>query len=321
MLWVMLMSAIANSQSPIDTLQKQLTAATTDERKVELLGSISRIYMNQDLAQSDKYGQQMIEVAERSRNRKLMVKALLTNGERYSYLSGRKDNIDKAISYYMQGLELAKKNKLDEQMISAYLALSEVSRNIPDAEKALNFCNQAYSYIGLIKNDSLAARVSMEYGSVYLLKNEKILSLKNYMNAVRLSEDLKNDGLLRAGYNRLSTFYSMIDDQDKAIDYLVKAYEKLDHNKTGQTPYNKIQDLTRIGDLYAAKENYDMAMSYYNQGLRIADSLKYDPIKALVYKSIVNNYLFKTASKGIRLFQSASTIKGFFTNSELWLFR
>lgn len=46
--------------------------------------------MNVNLAEADKYGLQMIEVAEMSRDRKLMVKALLTNGERYSYLAGRK---------------------------------------------------------------------------------------------------------------------------------------------------------------------------------------------------------------------------------------
>lgn len=275
----------------IDSFKVQLAKATTDEKKIEVLGLLSRTLMNVNLAESDKYGLQMIEVAEMSRDRKLMVKALLANGERYSYLSGRKDNIDKAIGYYNQGLELARKNKLDEQVISALLYLSEVSRSVPDAEKALNYCNQAYSNIGLVKNDSLAARVHLEYGSVYLSKNEKILALKNLMSAIRIAEDLNNNYLLRSGYNKLSLFYTVIDDNDKAIDYQVKALKKLDEIKNGQTPYSKVQDLTRIGDLYVAKKNNDMAMTYYERALKLADSLKFEPIKALVYKSIVNNYL------------------------------
>jgi tetratricopeptide (TPR) repeat protein len=275
----------------IDSFKMQLAKAVTNEQKIEALGLLSRTLMNISLPEADKYGQQMIEVAEMSRDRKLMVKALLTNGERYAYLAGRKDNIARAIDYYTQGLELARKNKLDEQMISAYLYLSEISRSVPDGEKALNYCNQAYAYIGLVKNDSLAARIHLEYGSVYLSKNEKILALKNMMTALRIAEDLKNEQLLRSGYNRLSLFYATIEDHDKAIDYQVKAYQKLFLIKNGQSPYSRVQDLARIGDLYTAKKSYDMAMSYYEQSLKLADSLKFEPIKALAHRSIINNYL------------------------------
>jgi tetratricopeptide (TPR) repeat protein len=292
LLYLACISFIAPAQNAsIDSFKLQLARATTNEQKVNILGLLSRTLMNFSLPEADKYGLQMIEVAEMSRDRKLMVKALLTNGERYSYFTGRKDNIDKATSYYNQGLELARKNKLDEQVISALLYLSEISRAVPDAEKALNYCNQAYSNIGAVKNDSLSARVHLEYGSVYLFKNEKILALKNLMSAIRIAEDLKNNYLLRAGYSKLSTFYSAIDDNDKAIDYQVKAFDILDEIKSGQTPYIKIQDMTRIGDLYAAKKSYDMAMTHYQNALKLADSLKLDAIKPLVYKSIVNNYL------------------------------
>ncbi|MEO6668890.1 MAG: hypothetical protein ABIN36_05410 [Ferruginibacter sp.] len=275
----------------VDSFKRELAKASTDEQKVTLLGYLSRTLMNVSLPESDKYGQQMIEVAEMSRDRKLMIKAFLANGDRYSNLSGRKDNIDKAINYYNLALDLARTNKLDEQTVSSYISLSEISRAIPDGDKALNYCNQAYSYVNLIKNDSLAARVNLEFGSIYLLKSEKILALRNYMSALKIGEDIKNPGILRAGYSRLSSFYAVIEDYDKAIDYRVKALKELDNIKTGQTPYNKIQDLVSIGDLYGLKKNNEMAMSYYEKSLKLADSLKFEPIKAMAYRSIVNNYL------------------------------
>lgn len=291
LLLVFIASTASSQTALIDSFKRELAKAQTSEQKIDALGYLCRTLMNSNLPEADKYGLQMIEVAEMSRDRKLMVKALLTNGERYSYLSGRKDNLDKAISYYTQGLELARKNKLDEQMISAYLYLSEVSRFNADAEKALNYCNQAYAHIGLVKNDSLATRVHLEYGSVYLLKNEKILALKNFMTAIRMAEDQKNNQLIRAAYTKLSGFYASIEDYDKAIDYQVKAYEQLKLIKTGQTVYARVQDLTRIGDLYTAKKSYDMAMTWYEKSLALADSIKYEPIKAMAYRSIVSNYL------------------------------
>lgn len=305
------LSAICQ-QAAIDSFKRELAKAKTDEEKITQLNFLSRTLMNVDLAESDKYGQQMIEVAEMSRDRKLMVKAFIANGDRYSNLSGRKDNIDKSINFYMQALEIARKNKMDEETISAYICLSEISRAVPDAEKALNYCNQAYSYVTLVKNDSLQARVHLEYGSLYLLKNEKILALKNYMAALKIAEDLKNPYLQRAGFSRLSVFYASIEDYEKAIDYKVKAYQKLDLIKTGQTPYSRIQDLVGIGDLYAAKKNAEMAMSYYERSLKIADSLKSEPIKALAYRSIVNNYLTADQpQKALQYFNDHPQLKDF----------
>ncbi|MBK8521328.1 MAG: hypothetical protein IPL54_10785 [Chitinophagaceae bacterium] len=291
LLLVFIASTASSQTALIDSFKRELAKAQTSEQKIDALGYLCRTLMNSNLPEADKYGLQMIEVAEMSRDRKLMVKALLTNGERYSYLAGRKDNLDKAISYYTQALELARQNKIDEQMISAYLYLSEVSRVNADAEKALNYNNQAFAHIGLVKNDSLATRVHLEYGSVYLLKNEKILALKNLMTAIRMAEDLKNNQLIRAAYTKLSGFYASIEDYDKAIDYQVKAYEQLKLIKTGQTVYARVQDLTRIGDLYTAKKSYDMAMTWYEKSLALADSIKYEPIKAMAYRSIVSNYL------------------------------
>ncbi len=313
LLYCVIISLATKSQTAvIDSFKRELTKAISDKEKVDMLGYLTRTYVNISLPESEKYGLQMLEVAEMSRDRKLMVKALLTNGERYSYLAGRKDNIEKAISYYTQGLELARKNKMDKEMVSAYLSLSEVSRFIPDAEKALSYCNQASSYTGFLKNDSITAKVSLEYGSVYMAKNENILALKNYMTALRIGEELKNNNLMRTGYSRLSAFYATIEDYDKAIDYQIKAFQKLDQIKTGQTPYNKVQDLARIGDLYAAKKNYDVAMAYYERSLKLADSLKNEPIKSLAYRSIVNNYLAANEpQKALHYFNEHPQLKQF----------
>jgi tetratricopeptide (TPR) repeat protein len=82
-----------------------------------------------------------------------------------------------------------------------------------------------------------------------------------------------------------------LEDYDKAIDYQVKALETLEFIKTGQTQYSKVQDLAAIGDLYIAKKNYDLAMSYFERSLSLGDSLRFEPIKAIAYRSIINGYL------------------------------
>lgn len=275
----------------VDSFKRQIKEAVTIEKKIELTGFLSKVLMNVNPAEAEKYGLEMIEMAETTRDRRLMIVALLSNGERYSFLAGRKDNIEKATSYYDQALEIAKQNKLDSQIVRTCLLLSELSRNIPDNNKALDYCNQANSYSVMLKSDSITARVHLEYGSVYLAKNDKLLALRNFFAAVRIAEDLKNYNLLRGAYNKLSVFYAVIEDFDKAIDYQVKALSLIGKVKSGQSPYQKVQELNRVGDLYAYKKNYSMANFYYEKSLALADSLHFEPLKAMSYKSIVNNYM------------------------------
>lgn len=285
------LTSAQNQMAVIDSFKNSLAIAKTIEEKFEITGQLARVYMNVSPAEGDKYGEELIQLAEESRNRNLMVKAQLINGERYSYLSGKKENEDKAIKFYNAGLDMAKQNKLDDLTVSAYLYLSELNRFILDADQALGYCNQAYSYIGTLKSDSLTAKVHFEYGMVYMSRNEKLLALRNLMAGLRIAEELNNPYLLRSGYSRLSLFYSAIEDYDKSIDYQVKAQNILLKIKSGQTPYSRVQDLTRIGDLYSAKKNYEMSRHYYEKSLALADSLRFEPIKAIGYRGIVNNFM------------------------------
>ncbi len=288
----MVLLSIAQPQpAVIDSLKIKLEKATTDKERFELTAQLSKIMMNVNPAMADEFGQQLIEIAETSRDRQLMINALLINGERYSYLAGRRDNIDKSMGFYNRALNLARENKIDSMIVKAYLSLSEISRYIPDYDKALNYCNQANSYNVILSNDSIAARVHLEYGSVYIGKDEKLLALRSFFAAVRIAEDLKNTSLLRSGYNKLSGFYAVIEDYDRSIDFQVKSIQLIDKLHTAQGPYLKVQELNRVGDLHAFKKNYEMASFYYEKSLKLADSLKYEPIKAMSYRSIVNNYL------------------------------
>jgi len=289
----MLFSIAAYSQQPavVDTFKAKIDRAVTIDEKFELTGQLSRLLMNTNPIEADQYGNQLIAMAETTRDRKLMINAQLINGERYANLAGRKENVDKAITYYTTALEMSRFNKLDELTIKAYLSLSGIYRNIPDVTKALSYCNEAYAFVGIVHNDSITARVHLSYGFAYMASNEKLLALRNLLSALRIAEELKNHSLMRSCYSSLASFYADIEDYDKAIDYQVKTQQTLDYIQSGQTPYNKVIDLNNIGDLFAAKKNYEMANFYYEKALALADSLQYEPIKANSYKSILNSYL------------------------------
>lgn len=274
-----------------DSLKKAFEKATTPEEKVYLLDQLSKVMMNVNPETAEEYGKKLITIAEESRDRKLMFQAYLSNGDRNGFMANQKKYSDKAIEFYNKALELARQNRMSKKTGQAQLHLSAIYLALPDNEKALSYATQAFSLISTLSDDSLLAEAHNTYGRVYLAKNENILALRNFLNALRLAEDIGNYSLIRNCYLNLSNFYSSIDDYDRAIDYIDKAYKELDFIKEGNVPYQKVIYTNSIGNLYARKKNYDIAISYFERSIRMADSLKFSTLKIPGYVSLLNQYL------------------------------
>ena len=281
----------AQEAAAVDSIKNALNKATTAEDKVRWLDELSRTMMNIKPADGDEYGKQLIAVAEESRDRKLMFKAYLSNGIRCTYFASQKSYSDKAIGFYNKALNLARQNRMEEEVGAAQLHLSGLYLMIPDNEKALSYATQAFSLISTLRNDSLRAEAHNAYAQVYQVKNENILALRNYFNALRIAEDIKNNPLIRNCYLYLSDFYNSIDDYDKAIDYMTEAYKILDKVNEKNVPYQKVIYTNNIGNLYAGKKNYDIAIGYFEKSIRMADSLKFSTLKIPGYISLLNQYL------------------------------
>lgn len=284
-------SLFAQEAAAVDSIKAAYSRATSIEEKIDLLDELSRVMMNVNPKEADEYGKKLIADAEESRDRKLMFKAYLSNGTRCSYFANQKAYSDKAISFYNKALELARQNRMEKNVGQAQLHLAGLYLMLPDNEKALSYATQAFSLISTLSDDSLRAEAHNTYGQVYRAKNENILALRNFLNALRIAEDTKNNPLIRNCYVNLSSFYSEIDDYDRAIDYMVKAYKKLDVISEGNVPYQRVIFTNTIGNLYANKKNYDIAISYFERSIRMADSLKFSTLKIPGYVSLLNQYL------------------------------
>jgi tetratricopeptide (TPR) repeat protein len=312
LLLLTLPSIFSTGQQPaaVDSLKKELDKAVSVERKVELLDVLSRMLMNVDLKESDEYGKQLIAIAEQSRDRTLMIKAYMSNGTRCSYFAGVQDYANTAISHYNKALTIAKQNRRDEDIGAALLKLSAIQLSIPDKDKALDFANQASSIISTLKNDSLRAESHNANGNVYLARNDKTTALRHYLSALRIAEEVKNHSLIRICYLYLSNFYSGIEEYDKAIDYYMLAHKKLDLMTDKNIPYQRAMDMNNIGKLYSAKTSYDIAISYYEKSLAMADSLKFSTMKVPGYLSLLNQYLrMDQPMKALNYFNSPSGIE------------
>lgn len=281
----------------LDSMKTALANAKTPEEKVYWLDNLSRTAMNVKLELAEEYGSQLISLAEDTRDRKLMIKAYMSNGIRCSYFAGQKDYTNRSIEYYNKALGIARQNKMEEEIGAAQLKLCEIHLAVPDKDKALNFINQAFSLISTFrstpKNDSLKAEAHNCFGLVYQARNDKTLALRHFLNALQIAEQMKKPipELKRNCYVHLSRFYSRIEDYDKAIDYYVKASRQLDHVRERNASYQRAIDFNSIGNLFSGKKNYDIAIGYFERSIAMADSLKFSTLKVPGYVSLLNQYL------------------------------
>jgi len=281
----------------LDSMKAAVAKAKTPEEKVYWLDNLSRTAMNVKLELAEEYGKQLISFAEETRDRKLMFKAYMSNGTRCSYFAGQKDFTNRSIEFYNKAFEIARQNKMEEEMGAVQLRLCAIHLAIPDKDKALNYVNQAFSLISTFRstpnNDSLKAEAHNSYGLVYQSRNDKTLSLRHFLNALQIAEQMKKPipELKRNCYVYLANFYSRIEDYDKAIDYYMKANKQLDHVREKNAPYQRAIDLNSIGNLFAGKKNYDIAINYFERSIAMADSLKFSTLKIPGYVSLLNQYL------------------------------
>lgn len=292
-------TAKAQQALAVDSIKQGLAKAKTAEEKAFWLDNLSRTMMNVNPAEADSYGEQLIMLAEESRDRKLMIRAYQANGVRCGFFRAQKTYANRAIGYFEKALAIAKQEKMEDESAASQLLLADMYISIPDYEKALNYVTDASARLSSSKSDSLKVEASITKGKVSEATNRKVDALGNYLKALAAAEAIRDSDknkrrkaeLKRNSYLRLSGFYSRIGELDKAIDYYTFAYKELDHIGDKRVPYQRCIDINVLGNLFAAKKNYNMAISYYERSIAMADSLSFSNLKVPGYISLLNQYL------------------------------
>src|SRR2546430_6966566 len=107
-----------------DSLKKSIPLAKTDEEKITTSLRLAAYYAGTSDSLSERYASQGMELAEMSRNRRLMVIAYVKNGHRYLGQAELAGNILQAIDNFQHAEKIAKENGLDKDLVDSYCGLS-----------------------------------------------------------------------------------------------------------------------------------------------------------------------------------------------------
>jgi len=271
-----------------DSLRRELAHATSLSEKAKWDLLLAQYYYGNDNVQSDAYGRQAVEAAEMSRDRMVMIRTYIGNGNRYMTNGGLKSVLNLALENFHRAEDIALEDKLDEEMVLADCALARAYRQGGDNDRSLAYCNQAVTLAGEVDNDTLQTMAYGQLGYTYLDRNEKLPAFRNFLKAMDIAEQSKKDLLIRNVTQDLADFYTNIHEYDKAIDYGVR-------NEDWDRKLRDFSDLAfgynTLGRLYADKKEYDIALGYYEHEIALGDSIHYDLININAYFTIFRLYL------------------------------
>jgi signal transduction histidine kinase len=194
----------------------------------------------------------------------------------YGYYFENKANYTKAIDYYLQALEAARKSKYIEHQTEILADLAAVytsdmkqpqkakeiyqecvrlNRQLGDAHSLLN----SYINLGAIYN-----RLGL-YDSALILLNE----------GLRIGKPLEAKGTddLTDLYNNMGNSYYYLKKYDQSIAYFRDNYN---HDMSGQSPSRLADvwlDVLNMADSYSEKGSYDSAGKYADLALQLAHQL------------------------------------------------
>src|SRR5882757_1449307 len=124
--------AEAQKDHLVDSLKKNLSGASNDGDKVYALMDLCNYYTGLDQQLSKSYIEQALEVAEMSRDRKLMSQTCLRAGDHWLGTAGLKDNIVLAMDCFQRAEKVARENDLNDELGYAYIGMARVTRGRGD---------------------------------------------------------------------------------------------------------------------------------------------------------------------------------------------
>ncbi|MDP4150922.1 MAG: hypothetical protein Q8927_02830 [Bacteroidota bacterium] len=302
----------------VDSLKKKVDLAANDREKAMAYLGLARYFTGTNSELADQYADKAIEVAEMSRDRRLIVDVYLRNGDRYLNLSGLSGYIQRAIDAYTRARQVAVENGLDAGQVNSDCALSRAYESKGDNDKALSYSSQAVNLAGNIDDDTVRVHAYVAMGDAYLARNDKFLAFQNYLQALNTAELAKNETLLGVAYDNLRDFYAGIEEYDKAIDYTVSSMnlDRRNGNRNGL-----LGGYNHLGNLFTAKKDFTLAQKMYEHSIALADSMHFDLYKVNSYVGLFNMYFNNNEyAKGMAYLNAHPALSQFLNNANFRFF-
>ncbi len=295
---------IVSQESQIDSLKKVVELAPRDSTRVNNLNDLSgAILRNEGISESMLISGQAIELSEQLGYLKGQAYAEKNMGMAYYYqgdymqvldhwtksleifetiedpqgISNMANNLGavyysqgsntKAIDFYLRSLSIAEKIQDTLRITSALLNIGGVYGDTPkDYDKALEYFNRIPKYLPGLNEPQITTSYLMGEGEIYLLQGKYVDALKNYQDALPLTQ---NTADYANNLTKLGIVQFKMGDTFKAINYLDQAYQNAKENNQ---QLQMVQSLIELGKVYQ-NNDFQKALKAFKEAESLANEM------------------------------------------------
>jgi hypothetical protein len=184
--------------SHIDSVRHRLDTAKGTADKIDQLVELA--HMTIERSKADEYASQSIELAQLSRDPRLIATTYLRNTDRFLDNPSLSDNLTQATKNLRQAEQVSKENGLEDVLVSVYCDYANVWHFQGSDVKALAYSTQALAVAAGIDSDKAKVKAFCTAGETYMFMNQMLLALRNYLNGLDVAEKSGDHELLRRCY-------------------------------------------------------------------------------------------------------------------------
>jgi len=259
----------AQQNASIDSLKRLMNEKTnTRKQNALILNKISFEYVEINQVQALLYARKALQEGEM-----LGKNALDIQAESYQLIGSiflKKNKPDSAKNYYLKANDLCQKlnDKLNTGIVND--GLGSVESDLGHYDKSLQYYFKALKNFEEVKNESKIASQLAHIGCVYYLLGNFEKLYEYTTNALNKYRVINNKAGIAMCLANLSDYYFQKNDTLHTYQSLTEA-QQLFHQLNQRI--NEANVTGDIGDYYSVfYQNYDKAISYYNQSLKLLNA-------------------------------------------------
>lgn len=272
-LYAISLCGVLYSQEDIALLRRQLEEAKPDSVKCEILNHLVEIapegewqnYNQQLRLLSLQNIKQLKDTKELKRFYKYFGISLHNSGINYSEQS----NYEKAIGLFYKSIDFFKLSGDRNQIAISLQALAQIQIRKGNSKNALE---QLYESLQIFEeyNDEIGiADVHLSLGDIYFSQRDYKRALEHHLRSYDLYRKNNYAVAISSVLFKIGVDYSEAKDYTKALEFLQKSISELEHSEYSENPVPYLN----ISQIYIYQSQYDKALSYAENGLRLAQLL------------------------------------------------
>ena len=283
-----------------DSLKDLLIQLPEDSTKVDLLNKISYNLFTTEPDSTIKYGSKARELAEKIKYSSGLAYALKNIGMGYYMLGEFLEVFD----YWNNSLLVFQSIGDLKGEANILNNLGAIYYNQGDDVKSIDYYLRSLAVSEKIKDTLRIATALLNVGGVYFNKTATYdKALDYFLKAVPLGEELKDNGVIGSASLNIGNLYLNQGNDSIALIYFEKCRKAWEGTSRVSNP------LSKIGDVYANRKEFDLAIKYQEDAIEIAKEYdaKLELTRSLL--SLAKTYELQGKSRtSLKIYQEAKRI-------------